>query len=176
MHLYPRAFRDEYGDDMVVLFQDQCADEPGPRVWARAFRDLMLTVPTQHLEAHMRQPSQRTLTAAAAAAALLALVIGSIVGSVAIPALIVVVGGLWVSFASWRANQVVDAPSWWKRVALGGSLIAGVAIATAIPWPDSIDLGGDLAWSLGAITIVTALTLIGSGLLLGALGRRPAPR
>jgi hypothetical protein len=81
-----------------------------------------------------------------------------------------------VSLASWRANQVVDAPSWWKRVALGGSLIAGVAIAAAVPWPDSIDLGGDLAWSLGAITIVTALTLIGSGLLLGALGRRPTPQ
>ncbi len=176
VRLYPPAFRDEYGDDLVALLHDQLADEPGPRVWARAIRDLLLTVPTQHLEAHMHHPSQRALTVVAAAAAIVALVIGSVIGSVAVPALIVVVGGVWVSLASWRSNQVVDAPSWRKRVVLGVSLIAGVAIASAIPWPDSVDLGGDLAWSLGAVAVVTALTLIGSGLVLGALGRRPAQR
>jgi len=174
--LYPSSFRDEYGDDLVALFKDQRAAEPAARVWGRAVRDLVLTVPTQHLEAHMHQPSQRALTVGAAAAAVVVLGIGTLIGSVALPALALVIGFGWMSFASWRSNQVVDAPAWWKRVVLGASLIAVVGIATAIPWPDSIDLGGDLAWSLGAVTLITALTLIGSGLVLGALGRRPAPR
>ena len=173
VRLYPRSFRDEYGEDLITLFQDQRADEHGARVWARAVLDLAVTVPTQHLEVHMRYPTQGAVTVVAAAGAVLALAIGSVIGSVAVPAMAVVVGALWVSLASWRTNHVVDAPTWWKRVALGAALIAGVGVATSIPWPDSIDLGGDLAWSLGAIAVVAAVALIASGLLLGALGRRP---
>jgi hypothetical protein len=173
VRLYPRSFRDEYGDDLVALFKDQRVDEPALRVWRRAVLDLAVTVPTQHLEAHMHRSSQRTVTVLAAGGAVIALAVGSVVGSVAVPALAVAVGAMWVSFASWRTNQVVDAPAWWKRVALGVALIAGVGITSAIPWPDSVDLGGDLAWSLGAITVIAALAFISSGLLLGALRRRP---
>lgn len=174
LRLYPKAFRDEYGTDMVALLEDQLLHEPAWRVHCRAAADLAITIPNQHLELHMHQPSERTVTLVAVVGAVSALAIGSVIGTVAIPALVVLVVAMWVSLASRRAHHLGDSPRWWKRVVLGVALVAGVAVATSIPWPDSIDLGGDLAWSLGAITIIIAIALIGSGLLLGALGRRPA--
>jgi hypothetical protein len=78
---------------------------------------------------------------------------------------LVAIGLTWVSVRSWRANHVVDAPRWWRRVVLGAALIAGVGVATLVPWPDSVDLG--------AIAVITGTILICSGLVLGAMYRRP---
>ena len=56
--LYPRTFRDEYGQDMVQLVRNTCDDEPTWRVASRVVVDLALSIPTQHLERHMkRNPS-----------------------------------------------------------------------------------------------------------------------
>jgi hypothetical protein len=180
VRLYPRSFRDEYGDDMVLLFEDQRAAEPALRVWCRSLLDLTLSVPTRHLEAHVHRSSpQPLLTVLAAAGAVVALVVGLVVGSVAAPALLVVVGATWLANASRRAERPVDAPMWWRRVVVGGVLIGLVGAATNVPWPDSMDIGGDLAWSLGAITIIAGITLMSSGAVAGALSllgrRRSAP-
>jgi hypothetical protein len=42
---------------MVQLLRDQYDDEPAWRVVARAAADLAITIPSQHLEAHMNRPS-----------------------------------------------------------------------------------------------------------------------
>ena len=42
---------------MVLLLEDQLHDEGAARVVARAVLDLLLTVPTRHLEAHMERSS-----------------------------------------------------------------------------------------------------------------------
>ena len=55
--LYPRSFRDDYREDLAVLFSHQISDEPSVGVWARTIRDLAVTVPTHHLEAHMHRPT-----------------------------------------------------------------------------------------------------------------------
>jgi hypothetical protein len=51
--LYPRAFREEYADDMVTLLGEQLRDEPPWRVCGRGLVDLAVTVPTRHVEVHM---------------------------------------------------------------------------------------------------------------------------
>jgi hypothetical protein len=50
--LYPRSFRQEYGEPMAQLFGDRLRDV-GPRVWLRAVPDLIRTVPSQRIEAVM---------------------------------------------------------------------------------------------------------------------------
>lgn len=172
IRLYPRSFRDEYGDEMVMLFEDQRAAEPAVRVWFRSLLDLALTAPTRHLEAHVhRLSAQSLLTLLAATGAVVALVVGFAIGSVAVPALIVVIAATWLAVASRRAERPVDAPTWWKRVVAGGVLIALVGAAANIPWPESMDIGGDLAWSLGAVAVITGIALIVSGAVVGTLGR-----
>ena len=52
--LYPRPFRQNYGEDMALLFAEQLRDENRWRVCSRAATDLALTVPTRYLEVIMK--------------------------------------------------------------------------------------------------------------------------
>ena len=61
LRVYPRRFRDEYRDDMALLFANQLRDEPAGRVWARVVIDLAITIPARHLEAHMNRPPNPTM-------------------------------------------------------------------------------------------------------------------
>ena len=60
LRVYPRRFRDEYRDDMALLFAEQLRDGPASRVWARSLIDLTITIPARHLEAHMNRPPNPT--------------------------------------------------------------------------------------------------------------------
>jgi hypothetical protein len=173
--LYPLSFRRNYGDDLIVLFAKQIEDEPPALVWARTFRDLAVSVPTQHLEAHMKRPSPHLLTAAfgvvAAAAALLALTLGT---GPAMPVFLVValVSGASALWAR-QAGQPVRADnatgnSWWRVLLAGPALAALTFVAMAIPWPDSIDLGDNAYWLI-VIAFMMSLTLAATGVLLGVV-------
>jgi len=50
--LYPRSFRESYGEPMAQLFGDRLRDV-GPRAWMRAVPDLIRTVPSERIEAVM---------------------------------------------------------------------------------------------------------------------------
>ncbi len=63
VRLYPARFREQFGDEMVVLFADQLREARTsksrlavPLLWARSLADLVLTVPTQHLSEGRRVP------------------------------------------------------------------------------------------------------------------------
>ena len=56
LRLYPATFRDDFADEMAVLFDDQLRDGRASgrplataRLWARTLADLLLTAPGQHL-------------------------------------------------------------------------------------------------------------------------------
>jgi hypothetical protein len=174
--LYPSSFRHNYGDDLITLFAKQIEDEPLARVWARTFRDLAVSVPTQRLEAHMKHPSSHLLTAllgvVAGTASLLALTLGT---GPAMPVFIVValISGATAVWA-WQAAQPVRGDnaigrSWWKVLLAGPALAALTFSAMATPWPDSIDLGDNAYWLI-VIAFMLSLTLAAAGLLLGAVG------
>lgn len=174
--LYPPTFRADYGADLVTLFAQQIEDEPPARVWARTFRDLVISVPTQRLEAHMNRPSAHLLPIlsglVAGTAALLAVTIGT---GPAMPVFLALalLGGA-AAVWSWEAYQPVRADhvagrSWWKFLLAGPALAAVTFGAMAVPWPDAIDLGESAYWLI-VIAFMTSLTLAAAGVLLGILG------
>ena len=167
LHLYPRRFRLDYGDDMVALLEHQLRDEPAPRVMGRAAVDLLVTVPTRHLEAHV--PSSTTtplvITFAAVAAALT--VFGGPIGLAGAVML------LALAALIWRHNRPVVAHDsrWWKLLLAGLVLLGALVVVTTIAGelPD----GG---WYVAMATMFTSFGLIGAGVVLGIAGRlRPVP-
>jgi hypothetical protein len=58
--LYPRDFRDRYGDDLVQALTD-LSGELGPhRAWRRAALDLVVTVPRYRMETLMKEEHRST--------------------------------------------------------------------------------------------------------------------
>jgi putative ABC transport system permease protein len=49
LSLYPREFREEYGDEMTRVYRDRAADEGVLRQWPALVRDLLRTAPGEHL-------------------------------------------------------------------------------------------------------------------------------
>jgi hypothetical protein len=163
LHLYPRQFHREYGDDMVLLLEDQLRDEATARVVGRAVLDLLVTVPTRHLEARMnRTPTIALVVAFAAIAAALTVVGGPVglAGGVALFALAVV---------TYRRNRpVVSAADgrWWKLLAAGAALLVALVVVTTIT--GELPSGG---WFVVMVAMLTSFGLIGTGIVLGIAGR-----
>jgi hypothetical protein len=131
LRLYPHEFRDAYGADMVQLVRDQCNDESPWQVGGRAALDLAITIPTQHMEAHMNRPSNHLVpllyTALAAGGLLLAIVGGSNITIVAIGMCIAIVAGR-------RSHHRDDPPIGAVKIPLtaGGARAAGPCIIMAV--------------------------------------------
>lgn len=181
-HLYPRSFRQEYGPDLIALAQQQLRDEPARRVGPRLLLDLVLSIPTQHLEAHMkRTPSALVplLFLALALAGLLLAILGgtepttAVVGSV----VAVVFGGLavvaWRRSAPFRTDGPPISRSWWKLLIVGFVLLAIGGIQ------NQYEFGNWFVWIL---MVLMAMVLTVAGIVLAlvelahrARGQRPTP-
>lgn len=167
---YPRRFRDEYGLDMALLFEAQLRDEPAGRVWARGIVDLAITVPTQHLEAHVNRPPNPAIPAVFAAVSIAGLVLavvgGTNLGMFGIGLAVAVVSGVF-AVASWRRTRAITtgrpaSAHWWKLVAGG----AGVFVATIV----AVNVTGEVPegwWLPMMFTFLAAITTTVSGLILG---------
>jgi len=166
--LYPRQFREEYRDDMVLLVRDQCRDESPWRVLTRSAVDLAITIPKQHLEAHMRRtpPSIVPLGYLALSLAGIGLMI---VGGSSLPAVVigfaVAVLSAVLAVIAWRRSAPANEPaavtaSWWKFVVAGPVLFGLVILGAGI---------GINAWFLLILTVLTGVVSIATGLVLGVL-------
>jgi hypothetical protein len=175
--LYPRQFRETYGADMVSLLRDQCRDEPHWRVYLRATLDLALTIPHQHVEAHMNRNPTRALLLAYLTVGLAGLVVIAVGGTS--PAGLVVgaalaLGGLGMAAATRRRAAPFHerglSRQWWKFLVAGPVLIGLVIVAAGL---------GVEAWFLGFAIVIAAIGLVTVGVTLGiahAVGRRhPTP-
>ncbi|MBA3743670.1 hypothetical protein [Sporichthya sp.] len=103
VRLYPRPFRDEYGADMVAVFGAQLRDEAAWRVCTRAAVDLVLTVPTRRLEAHMNRSANRVFPVAFLALAVAGLVLATVTGELAPAAWVLAMAafvGSWILLAA----------------------------------------------------------------------------
>ena len=54
LHLYPAAFREEYGDEMAWALAERLRHEPAWRVWPRAVADLAVSAAREHLDVTVR--------------------------------------------------------------------------------------------------------------------------
>jgi hypothetical protein len=178
--LYPRSFREEFGTDLLALFEAQRADDGVRRTWLRAGRDLLVTIPTQHLEAIVHRRSPRGISAAIAALGGTLLIGGVVLGSAVSPLLLLVGGVLAVAgVVSWQQHRDVAAPSiaesWWKVLLAGPALLALNALVHAA-WPTSVDLDSDIEWLLTFSGVIVAISLITCGVMLGAVRFFNRPR
>jgi hypothetical protein len=169
VRLYPRRFRDDYGHDLVLLVADQLRDEPAWRVAARNAVDLVLTLPIRHLEAHMNRTPTALVPATFGALALSAIIVGITVGHplvlLACVAIGIAAGGLGL-LAVHRARPLTQprptSAHCWRLLAGGAGLMAALIVITTIT--------GELpegTWLVAMITGLTALVLMGAGVVLG---------
>lgn len=177
--LYPRRFREEYGNDLVLLLTDQLRDDPAWRAYARSAVDLAVTVPARHLEAHMQRPPSTFVPVAYGTAALLCLLLLGVGGSnpaVSLALLLPVVGCTAMAVTSWRRGRpFVDArlaDGWWRYLVAGVALLAGFVVVTTITGEVSESL-----WLPAMAWLVTAIGLTMTGALLGLrrLSAGPGP-
>lgn len=173
--LYPKAFRDEFRDDLVLLFTDQLADEGRPRVCARTAVDFALSLPLRHLESHMQPTSSLSSPSIApvlfGALAFSALAVGLVVGHPAILGACAVValgsGGLGLVAAN-RSRRLSEphpmSARWFPLLAAGVALLAGLIVVTRMT--GELPSGG---WLAAMVTGLTAVLLIGAGLVLGTV-------
>jgi hypothetical protein len=164
VRLYPREFREEYGEDMVALFRDQCSDEAAWRVTMRSLLDLALTVPTQHLEPRMHKDPTPAATLGYLAVALAGVVLAAVGGTsplaLMIGTLMAVAGGAlavltWRRAAPFRGSTLTA--QWWKFIVAGPLLVGAVIVASG--------LGVD-AWFLGIALVLIAIGSVAFGIAL----------
>lgn len=169
VRLYPKAFRDEYGEDLVLLLTEQLRDERAPRVAVRTAVDLLLTVPHRHLESRMSTTRPSTLPTVLGAVALSALIVTIVVGHPAVlaggVAAFLALGGLALLAA--HRDRPLSAPRpwssrWWLLLTSGLVLFAGLAVVTSAT--GELPSGG---WFVAMTVGLAALLLLAGGLVLG---------
>ena len=164
-HLYPRRFRAQFGDDMVMLLRDQLRDEPTWRVSGRTLIDLAVSVPVSRVEAHMSRARTPVLVLVAtllAAAATFAFVEGLLGIAVAII-------GVALAALIWRRERPAHERStmtarWWIFL-LGGAGLLAIVIGAA-------SAAGELsepAWAFAMIGVLASVALVGAGVVLGII-------
>ena len=179
--LYPKSFRAKYGPDLVATFTEQLADDGAIRTWLSTFRDLVVTIPSQHLEARMSRPQPQTETLAVVAttvtvtALVLAVVAGT--GPVVGVFLLIAVAALVVATLGWKAARPAGrsvASRWRTLLIVGVALLAAVIVVINVPPFNDKDLPG-AGWALMMLSLIASVGLITVGLTMG-IARRLARR
>ncbi len=134
-------------------------------VGARGAVDLAITIPIQHMEAHVSRPSTHLIpllyTALSAAGVLLAILGGSNT-TIVVVGLCIAVGAGGLAAVTWKRSGPIRAQistdGWWKLV-LFGPCIVGVLIVGA--------RFGVEAWEVMMLALLVAFVATATGVLLG---------
>lgn len=167
LRLYPRSFRDAYGQDMALLLRDQLRDERAARVWGRTLLDLVLTVPPQHLEVLVSRPvSAAALYSGLGGAALLVAGVTLVTVGLSVPSLVVaaVLGSLGA--LAWRRSHALSGPRSRGHRGVAHLAAGGVGLAVTLL---SVRGAGELAagpWVVFALALLTSVGLLVVGLAL----------
>ena len=175
--LYPKAFRDEYGEDLVATFAAQLGDTSAIRVWRSTIHDLVVTVPVEHLEVHMNRPNPHTVAVIASSVSVASLVVATTTGTGADTGifLLVAVLALVVATLAWRAARPATtersfAEHWRAMLIVGVALLAAVLTIVNVPPYNSRDMPG-AGWALMMLSLVISIALITVGLTTGVARR-----
>jgi hypothetical protein len=171
--MYPKSFRDEYGSDLVAAFRQQLHDEGPSRVWLSTLGDLIVTIPSQHLEVHMKRPTPHTVAVIATSLTVAALVLAVAAGTGPVVGvfLFVAVAALAVATIAWKAArpaglvEVCVAGRWRTYLTVGVALLAVTIMAINVPPYNE---------ALMMLSLVTGVALTTVGLTIG-IARRSTP-
>jgi hypothetical protein len=158
LHLYPRSFRREYGDELLRAARDlrTHAGASSTRVVARTAADIVRTAPRQRLEALMSTARNRTLVAALA---LTAIALVAFTGPIA---LVLVVGATVVIV---RNQRDVDTGRWLTWLGAGAALLASTITYAVLEG----EMETALTWTAWILTFMAGLVLTTAGVVLGGL-------
>jgi hypothetical protein len=165
VRLYPKAFRDAYGDDLVQHFDGLVADRGIRAAWGRTALDLAVTVPRNRLETIMNERhSAATIGVvvgllAAAGIATLVVDVGLYVGGLLL--LVALALAIAQRSAIARALRTPD-PHRRRRRLQTAAVLWGIFVASFVAY---VLLIGD-TWS----TRETVLAIIGNAAMIGAVG------
>lgn len=174
---YPRRFTDEYAQDLAIVFALQLRELGPVRCWLRTLRDLGSTVPTQHLEVHMKrhmkQRAATTISTICLAFAIGSLVLALVLGTsmYALLMLIVCAAAVALAVLSRKAAKpalALEASRSWKKFLIaGGALLTAVIVAINLPANKNDELS-ELGWSVMMLVFLLSFSLIGAGVVLAA--------
>ncbi len=179
--LYPKAFRAEYREDLVTMFTEQLRDDGAARAWLSVVHDLVVSVPTQHMEARMNRPTPRTIAVIATVGTVAALVLAFVAGTGPIVGvfLLMAVMGLVGATLAWKAARPTGPAGssvsnrWRTLLIVGVVLMAGVLVVINVPPYNDRDLP-EPGWVLMMMSLVTSVGLITVGLTMGIAHRATA--
>ncbi len=170
---YPRAFRENYREDLVSTFTLQLDALGATRCWLRALTDLAVTVPAQHLEAQMKHPSTTRVSTASLALAIGTFIAAAVTGTSIYGLIFLTTGAIAVVIAvlsrkaARPAIKLEDSRSWKKYLASGSVLLVVLIAAINLPPNKGKELSA-VAWSLMMLSLLASFTLIGAGIVIGA--------
>jgi hypothetical protein len=162
VRLYPKTFRDTYGDDLVQHLDDLVADRGTRAAWSRTALDLAVTIPRYRLETIMNERhSANTITVTAGLLAATG-VAGILVGLYPGGLLLVVALALAIAQRSAIA-RTLRAPDLHRRRRRlqTAAVLAVICVASFIVY---LMLIGD-TWT----TRETVLAIIGNAAMIGAV-------
>ncbi len=173
VRLYPRGFRNHYGDDLVAHFADLVADRGARAAWTRTGVDLIVTVPRYQLEAIMNE--QHSVTSVNIVITLLAA--GGVLSVLtdlypALVGLVLLVAALALAFSQRstlaRAIRTPDSNRRRRRLGTGGVLTVVFLASYISLYNPSRDrwAGGEQALiAIGVLAMVGAIVFLIAGLL-----------
>ena len=146
VRLYPRQFRDHYGDDLVLHFADLVHRDGVRRAWFHATVDLLVTVPRYRLETIMNPRRSTTGFVLLVAVLALAGLFGYFAGFAPALLLVVISIGLAVAERGRLASSLrASTPSRRRHLLVTSGLLILASLATL--YVGFADLDGDDNWS-----------------------------
>ncbi len=171
---YPRAFREQYGEDLCAIFEEQLDELGARRSWLRTVRDLLVSIPAQRLESRMKKPASSHVFVFSLALGIGSVLMTAVIGTSMYAALFafVAVASFAVAIASRRAAKpalaLETSPPWKKFLASGGLMLVVIVVLINLP-PNRGQELSPVGWVAMMLSILISLSLIAYGAVLGAL-------
>jgi hypothetical protein len=168
MLLYPRAFRRDYGDQMLQLYRDERRDRTTS--WARLTGDIVASAPVQYKETFRTMSTQGKLVTSALVLVVAIAAFLAVGGAVFALVLLALLASILARLLRERNAQLSNG-YWWKLTVSGIGVFAVATLFFGGPWPQSWrdEVPGEVAWWSGMFVFATALVMIVAGLLSGAV-------
>jgi hypothetical protein len=158
--LYPKAFRREFGGDLVQHFDDLLVSHGAARTWQRTAVDLAVTVPRYRLETLMSpHRTDTTLYCATIVVALLA-ALGITTGFFAPGLVLLLTAGVLIVVSWSRLARSTRAPDRHRRrrLLITAAVLATIwLVTTAASW---IELSTSENWHGGKLVIYNAVFFV----------------
>ena len=169
--LYPRDFRDRYGDDLVQTLTDLSADLGPRRAWRRVTLDLVVTVPRYRMETLMNEEHSSTALIVATTAMAFAGIISLFIDGLYLGVLLVPLAAVLAITQRGRLARSMDAVDASrlrrKRLRIAAVLAATLPVIYLVSLPILGDEWGTdaiVAFGLWTAVLIAAVSYFVSGM------------